>query len=418
MGVKLYKIQRDIVEWLAENDRLLLCDEAGLGKSASIIAGLTKNGRKQILVIGTKTGIIQFEKEVRLWSKFQVYNLYRDSITKIINDPNPKFVLSSYSGYNKLIPLLKRWKPDSVVFDEIHNLRNRETKAFQFYYKLTRRLPYNVIIAGLTATPIVNKDDDIISIKDILRGRKYKNRKIGIEQWLIRREKKSIRKKFPILDIEVVSVDQNREQRWLNSNNRHRGWGRTTYSKLVDISPRLMSKTARESYKMELTLKILRKVVNSRKQKVIVFSQYRTSLKYFIKEYQKELKGGYVYIDGSLSIKKRQDIIKEFSNNPKIKVLYITLKTGGEALSIPQANNIVMMDLWWTYASLYQGLNRIHRITQSRDCKVWVILTKGIDIGVLKRVAMKEMIARDSLNNYLYLQKISKNLGSIINRKI
>ena len=62
---------------------------------------------------------------------------------------------------------------------------------------------------------------------------------------------------------------------------------------------------------------------------------------------------------GSMNIDQRDKVIKLFKEDPKIKVLLISLKAGGVALNLTIANRIFIMDPWWNPGiySLYIALN-------------------------------------------------------------
>ena len=77
-----------------------------------------------------------------------------------------------------------------------------------------------------------------------------------------------------------------------------------------------------------------------------------------------------VKIYGSMSMSQRKAAIAEFNENPAITVFLISLKAGGVALNLTEAENVFIMDLWWNPAVEEQAMDRIHRIGQHRPIRI------------------------------------------------
>lgn len=112
--------------------------------------------------------------------------------------------------------------------------------------------------------------------------------------------------------------------------------------------------------------------------KSIVFSQWTA----FLDLLQIPLYRGnfqFVRLDGTLNQQQRERVIREFSENPHILVMLISLKAGGVGINLTAASNVFLLDPWWNPAVEEQAIMRIHRIGQ----------TKAVSI---KRFIMKDTV--------------------------
>ena len=69
-----------------------------------------------------------------------------------------------------------------------------------------------------------------------------------------------------------------------------------------------------------------------------------------------------------------------FNEDPDIKVLLVSLKTGGVALNLTVANYVYIMDPWWNPAAEMQAIDRVHRIGQNKREDIEVAREKTISV--------------------------------------
>lgn len=53
---------------------------------------------------------------------------------------------------------------------------------------------------------------------------------------------------------------------------------------------------------------------------------------------------------GRMPISARNESISKFRENPDVKIMIASLKTGGVGLDLSVANKCIMVDLWWNEA--------------------------------------------------------------------
>ncbi|EPS43083.1 hypothetical protein H072_2881 [Dactylellina haptotyla CBS 200.50] len=126
----------------------------------------------------------------------------------------------------------------------------------------------------------------------------------------------------------------------------------------------------RSSTKIEALVEELAKLRNKNSTiKSIVFSQFTSMLQ--LVEWRLR-KAGFltVMLEGSMSPTQRDASIKYFMENVEVEVFLVSLKAGGVALNLVEASQVFIMDPWWNPSVEWQSGDRIHRIGQTRNCKI------------------------------------------------
>ncbi|KAF9761217.1 DNA repair protein RAD16 [Nosema granulosis] len=145
-------------------------------------------------------------------------------------------------------------------------------------------------------------------------------------------------------------------------------------------------------------------------QKSIVFSQYVNFLE--ILRWRLERAGfRCVKIYGNMLISQRKAAIDIFNKDSHITVFLISLKAGGVALNLTEANNVFLMDLWWNPAVEEQAMDRIHRIGQHRPIRIHrIIIENSIESKILLLQKKKKALFDSSIEkNYSAIGKLSED---------
>lgn len=112
-------------------------------------------------------------------------------------------------------------------------------------------------------------------------------------------------------------------------------------------------------------------------EKVIIFTQYVEMGNIIKKLVENQFNEEVLFLHGSLSTKKRDEIINKFQNNKQNKIFIITIKTGGVGLNLTAASNVIHYDLWWNPAVENQATDRAYRIGQKKNVMVYRFITSG-----------------------------------------
>ena len=131
-----------------------------------------------------------------------------------------------------------------------------------------------------------------------------------------------------------------------------------------------------ESGKLELLIDVLENILDM-DEKVIIFTQYVEMGKIIEEVILKKFNREVLFLHGSLSRSKRENIIETFQKQATHPILIATLKTGGVGLNLTSASNVIHYDLWWNPAIENQATDRVYRIGQKEDVMVYRFITKG-----------------------------------------
>jgi DNA repair protein RAD5 len=99
--------------------------------------------------------------------------------------------------------------------------------------------------------------------------------------------------------------------------------------------------------------------------------------------------------------KKRKEIIQQFKTDSEVKVFLISIKVGGVGLNLVEANNVVILEPWWNPAVEDQAMDRVNRIGQKRDMKVYRLVTKdSIEERICAIREEKRQLFKLTIENY------------------
>lgn len=126
--------------------------------------------------------------------------------------------------------------------------------------------------------------------------------------------------------------------------------------------------------------------------KSVVFSQF-TSFLSLIEPALARANMHFVRLDGSMSQKTRTAVLSEFRDSKKFTILLISLKAGGVGLNLTSARTVYMMDPWWSFAVEAQAIDRVHRMGQEHEVKVYRFIVKdSVEQRMLKIQDKKKLM--------------------------
>lgn len=156
----------------------------------------------------------------------------------------------------------------------------------------------------------------------------------------------------------------------------------------------------KSSTKIEALMEELYKSRSDRKTtKSIVFSQF-TSMLDLVEWRLKRAGFKTVKLQGSMTPVQRQESIKYFLENPTVEVFLVSLKAGGVALNLVEANQVFIMDSWWNPAlDTGQAADRIHRIGQYRPIRVVkLVIEDSIESRIIELQEKKANMVKATLD--------------------
>ncbi len=111
------------------------------------------------------------------------------------------------------------------------------------------------------------------------------------------------------------------------------------------------------------------------KMKSVVFSQFTS----FLTQIEPALTRAnitFLRLDGSMAQKARAAVLAKFQEMSQFTVLLLSLRAGGVGLNLTSANRVYMMDPWWSFAVEAQAIDRVHRMGQEEEVKVFRFIVK------------------------------------------
>ncbi len=413
------------LKFLYEN-RLGAClaDDMGLGKTfqtISFIQSVYKDINK-ILIVCPVTILLNWEQEFKKFSDIDVC-IYHGGSRNL--DTTKKITLTSYGvlrrEYNGVF---EDQEFDILVLDEVQHLKNiRSQGAYA-----ARKIKSNFRIC-LTGTPVENDLAEFFNIIDLsIPGiwgdiefvRTTSNKKSRLlarktaSPFILRRTKAQVLNdlppkvennvylNFPEKENELYSQVLNTVKSRILSSTSKRKYGEILKG-LLELRQRCLwqQKTTGkyignvDSIKIDFLLETLEQIIEEGHQ-AIVFSQFTTYLD-IIQNILREKHWKLSRIDGSQSVKKRQQQVEIFQNGDS-QVFLISLKAGGVGLNLTAASYVFVMDPWWNPAVETQAIDRAHRIGQKNKLTVYRPIIKGtVEEKVLELQAMKKELFYDLL---------------------
>lgn len=123
------------------------------------------------------------------------------------------------------------------------------------------------------------------------------------------------------------------------------------------------------SSKLEALFSKLTPILENSEDKVVVFSHFIGFIE--LLKFDLHRNGiGFLVFEGSLNNKRRDEVLKSFSNKSGPRVLIVSIKCGGVGLNLVTANHVFIMEPWWNPAFEHQAIDRVYRIGQDKDVTV------------------------------------------------
>ncbi|ERS97339.1 hypothetical protein HMPREF1624_06671 [Sporothrix schenckii ATCC 58251] len=127
--------------------------------------------------------------------------------------------------------------------------------------------------------------------------------------------------------------------------------------------------------------------------KSVVFSQF-TSFMSLIEPALRRSNMKFLRLDGTMAQKARTAVLDEFRQSNKFTVLLLSLRAGGVGLNLTTAKRVYMMDPWWSFSVEAQAIDRVHRMGQDEEVKVYRFIVQGsVEEKMLKIQDRKKFIA-------------------------
>ena len=409
-----------------------LADDMGLGKTIQTIAVLLNKAKNGASLIVAPTSVISnWKNEIERFapSLHTVMLNELDSekrVEEVEKASAEDVLLVTYGILCTEAEILTEKEWNIICLDEAHTIKNRETKTAQAVYALKSETRI-----ALTGTPLQNHLGELWSLFNFINpgmlgsyeafrqrfvlpienGDKERQQLLRrvVLPFILRRTKKEVIEELPEKteiqykvelspeEMHTYEYIRNKAQQQLEEEQK------VSVSVLAEITKLRQAACASGLVKKELNflsskLEQMMQLVNEINQgenRVLIFSQFTSFLKMVRDRLDKE-KIDYLYLDGSTTMKQREDMVKRFQNGES-GIFIISLKAGGLGLNLTGANYVIHMDPWWNPAIEQQATDRAYRIGQEQKVTVYhLISAHTIEEKILRLHQTKRDLA-DSL---------------------
>ncbi|MEA2059392.1 MAG: SNF2-related protein [Thermodesulfobacteriota bacterium] len=430
----LYPYQKKGVEFGLFKKGFLLGDEMGLGKTlqAIALAVLKKEvyGFSKVLIVTLASLKEQWKREIEKFSS--------ESAVVVAGSPQQRenayfndtgfFKITNYEAVLRDVTVLTRFEPDIIILDEAQRIRNFSTKTAD----AVKRIPKKHALV-LTGTPLENKLEDIYSIVQFLdpymltplwqfaadhflisKTKKssiagYRNLDLlnkKLKRIVLRRKKEEVIEELPDEVVNNYYIDLSEEQHQI-----HGGYSRSLIPlmnkkfltpmdlrkiqvlllrmRMVCDSTYLIDRSTQISPKLKELETIIDELVIQNQRKMVIFSEW-TTMTYLIARHLSNAEISFVELSGKVPVKRRQELIDAFTNNPDCRV-FLSTDAGGTGLNLQAADCVVNFELPWNPAKMNQRIGRVSRIGQTSSCinVINLIAKRSIEESILAGIQLK-----------------------------
>lgn len=115
-------------------------------------------------------------------------------------------------------------------------------------------------------------------------------------------------------------------------------------------------------------------------QKLVVFAHHRNVIDFIKNNLEKveEYKNKVVTITGSDTNDERAEAVARFQNDPRVKVIIVSITAGGFGLTLTAASAVAFVQLPWSPAEFDQCSDRVHRVGQTASSvDIYVLMAEN-----------------------------------------
>ena len=438
--------QLEGTDFLQRNERAALFDEQGLGKSKQLIDAIVAQiataeleGAVIICPNGLKTN---WAEEIRKFCDLPlaVFGAGRKARRSSFARLRAAFYVINYEAVEAELPSLKallRFKPMALVLDESHRIKTPEARVTDAVLQLRASARRRYILSG---TPVANKPEDLWTQFYFLDDGESLGRTLGEFRSRYRREgggytdldnlrdrvaglsKRRLKDQavtLPLKRTQRVRLEMKGRQRELYDlmRNELAIWvqsldGEQVLREAEAILVRLIRLAQLASNPAMLDpgyvdepckFAALDELLETKfelpgARKAIVWTSFVANISALEQRYAAYRP---VSLHGSLSGGQRDESVRAFKQNDDVKLMIANPAAAREGLTLTQANVAIYLDRTFNLIDYLQSQDRIHRISQTEECEIILLLAKGsvdefVDFCLEQKHRLAQFVQRDA----------------------
>lgn len=428
----------------------ILCDEMGLGKTIQMLGLIKESGPGKTLLV-LPLAVANQWKETAIRCRINVLVFIKKS-WKLQSPPFPNAPVIYIVGYEALassIDQISVIQFDRLVCDEAHRLGVKNIRALLKVNKPITKIGYKTVVQikaktkwFLTATPVVNSEDDVLSLFSLLSPELNKlPLEFLMSVYALARTMEQLRTQIPDAPLAPIIVSHKldfvtpAEEDFyvgIQSNIAHQlKYNESALAILrlilllrqLSIHPQVYIEARRKKFngiKLDcwnepstkfVKMKMLMEAESHEQHKWIVFCHFHEEM-----ELMQQYLSGCDFIrhietySGSLDAAQKEASLKKvrepFDGVKTCDVLLVQLKAGGVGLNLQEFDRIIFNSPWWTQAAIDQGIGRAVRIGQKKQVVVHNLVLKQEEVNNVRNIDswMKKIADKKNSANKMVLE--------------
>ncbi|MDB4769488.1 helicase-related protein [bacterium] len=369
--------QLQIINYLKKNRGVVAVHSVGSGKTLLAVAAsqciIDNDPTIHVLVVTPKTLQENFKKELRAYRIGINSDLPNYIYDEAYKEDNSRYTFITKNKFaNDYLGKPGKCSDIFLIIDEAHNFKNKLGKGARAAFDCTRRAKKVLL---LTATPVYNAPEDLISLVTMIKGPKYNISKKILESYITSINPNKFNEYFncvfsfydnPKTDFPEV------KERFVNIP-MNKGY----YNMYLDVE-RLKSAEFADPYRFLMGVRqatnafpdsdkvrwSIKKIIESvdKGKKTLLYSAFLGHGINKIKEELYKNKIKFVEITGALTEEERNSAVKKFNSTSKTApyVLLIT-KAGGEGLDLKNVETVILLEAGYNRSGEKQVIGRAAR---------------------------------------------------------
>lgn len=443
--LKSFKYQKEAIEFAKDLSYSAIFHEQGLGKTKiALDLALYWLSEKDIdtVLIVTKKGLVKnWLEETKIHSYLHPKVLTNNKNANFYEfNSSSRLLITNFETISiekSRLKLFLKARNVGIIIDESAKIKNPESKLTQVFFELSPLFLRKVIMTG---TPVANRPYDIwaqiyfldngkslgddfkkfkqhADLSNELSTNESKRKEFEtflsnifskISKFSIRETKKTAKLSLPKKKYYNIWTMFTKEQKEMYDELKNKlaievkNMGekkiddaspilkRILRLEQITSNPKILNEDIKFTSGKEKELDSLVKEIISRNEKVIIWTNYIFNVDYFYNKYKKYYA---VKISGNMNVKERNESVKSFKKGNS-QVLISTPQSAKEGLTLTVANNAIFYDRSFSLDDYLQAQDRIHRISQTKECNIYNIMIRGsIDEWINKLLLSKEKAA-------------------------
>ena len=434
-----FEHQKEAIIKLLENDKFILADDMGLGKTSSAIVASIEANPSKTLIICPASLKQNWEREIRNYSDKPIYICEGKKY-----DDNANFVIINYdilknfhSLKSKEESIIQKSKFDLIILDECHLVKNPQASRTKLINDICKDIKK---IWLLTGTPLTSRPIDYFNLLSLVDSPVARNWMAYVKRYcagyqftvgfnkvwnvngasnldelrertsplLLRRLKENVLDLPEKIITPVYLTLKSKEYEnvmgeyfdWVKNNPKESKSLSVQFTKLMKVRQIIADE------KIKNTIELIENTLEQ-ERKVIVFSNFTNSLDKIYEHFKKIA----VKLDGSSTMKQRQDSVDKFQNEDKIKVFVGNIKAAGVGITLTSADVVIFNDLSFVPADHSQAEDRAYRIGQKNSVSVlYPIFENTIEGIIYDMLDRKKKIISTVLGDNLIEGDVSEDI--------